>query len=35
LLCTAKPQSDLLILTHQQDVMRLHRISLGLPAPYA
>jgi ferredoxin len=35
LLCTAKPLSDLRILTHQQDAMRRHRIALGLPAPYA
>ncbi len=35
LLCTAKPRSDLRILTHQQQEMRLHRVSLGLPAPYA
>jgi len=35
LLCTAKPLSDLRIQTHQQDEMRRHRISLGLPAPYA
>jgi ferredoxin len=34
LLCTAKPRSDVRILTHQQDEMRLHRVSLGLPAPY-
>jgi ferredoxin len=35
LLCTAKPRSDLRILTHQQSQMRRHRLSLGLPAPYA
>lgn len=35
LLCTAKPCSDLRILTHQQWVMREHRASLGLPAPYS
>jgi ferredoxin len=35
LLCTAKPRSDLRILTHQADEMRRHRIALGLPAPYA
>jgi ferredoxin len=35
LLCTAKPGSDLTIRTHQQDAMRAHRRSLGLPAPYA
>ena len=35
LLCTAKPRSDLRILTHQQDEMRRHRLAHGLPAPYA
>ena len=35
LLCTAKPCSDLRILTHQQWVMREHRVALGLPAPYS
>lgn len=35
LLCTAKPRSDLAIRTHVQYEMRLHRIKLGLPAPYA
>lgn len=35
LLCTAKPLSDLRIATHQQWVMREHRLSLGLPAPYS
>jgi ferredoxin len=34
LLCTAKPQSNLRILTHQQLLMRQHRARLGLPAPY-
>ncbi|MCU1310869.1 MAG: ferredoxin [Candidatus Angelobacter sp.] len=34
LLCTAKPCSDLIIRTHQQDSMRAHRLALGLPAPY-
>jgi ferredoxin len=33
--CSAKPLSDLRILTHQQWVMRQHRLSLGLPAPYS
>jgi ferredoxin len=35
LLCTAKPRSNLRILTHQQSEMRRHRTALGLPAPYA
>lgn len=35
LLCTAKPLSDLRILTHQQWVMREHRRALKLPAPYS
>jgi ferredoxin len=34
LLCTAKPQSDVRIRTHQQDLMRQHRAKWGLPAPY-
>ena len=35
LLCTARPRSDLEILTHQQFAMRQHRRELGLPAPYS
>ncbi|MGH9450826.1 MAG: 2Fe-2S iron-sulfur cluster-binding protein [Terriglobia bacterium] len=35
LLCTAKARSDLRVLTHRQKEMRLHRLDLGLPAPYA
>jgi ferredoxin len=35
LLCTARPRSDLVIVTHQQDAMRAHRLAHGLPAPYA
>ncbi len=35
LLCTARPRSDLLLITHQQWVMRGHRKAAGLPAPYA
>ena len=35
LLCTAKPRSDLRILTHQQWKMREHRRSKALPAPYS
>jgi ferredoxin len=35
LLCTAKPRSDLLIQTHKENAMRTHRLSCGLPAPYA
>src|ERR1700745_3902602 len=34
LLCTARPLSDLRVLTHQQWTMRAHRRELGLPAPY-
>ncbi len=34
LLCTGKPQSDLLIQTHQQTEMRKFRAARGLPAPY-
>lgn len=33
--CTARPRSDLVLVTHQDWVMRRHRIELGLPAPYA
>ncbi len=33
--CRAQPRSDLRILTDQADVMRAHRRTLGLPAPYA
>jgi ferredoxin len=33
LLCSAYPRSDLRILTHQRDAMRILRRSLGLPAP--
>src|SRR5437588_10819566 len=35
LLCTAKPNSDLRIRTHQQHEMRRHRLAHGLPAPYS
>lgn len=35
LLCTAKPCSDLRILTDQQWAMRQHRVLHNLPAPYA
>jgi len=35
LLCTAKPLSDLRIVTHQQWAMREHRVALQLPAPYS
>lgn len=35
LLCTAKPRSDVRILTHQQWQMREHRQANNLPAPYA
>jgi ferredoxin len=33
LLCTARPQSELTVLTHQRIEMREHRRRLGLPAP--
>lgn len=35
LLCTARPQSDLVLETDQQWRMRKHRKDCGLPAPYA
>jgi ferredoxin len=35
LLCTARPRSDLIVVTHRQGEMRAHRLALGLPAPYA
>ena len=35
LLCTAKPCSDVRILTNQQWAMRQHRLQHNLPAPYA
>ncbi len=35
LLCTAKPCSEVHIRTHEQWVMREHRVKLGLPAPYS
>ena len=35
LLCTALPLRDLRVRTHQQWVMREHRLKLGLPAPYS
>jgi ferredoxin len=34
LLCTARARSDLVIVTHQQDAMRAHRLAFRLPAPY-
>jgi ferredoxin len=33
LLCTARPRSDMTVLTHQKDALREHRIELGLPVP--
>lgn len=33
LLCTARPCSDLRMLTHQTKAMRAHRDAHGLPAP--
>lgn len=35
LLCTAKPVSDVRIRTHEQWLMREHRLRLGLAAPYS
>ncbi len=35
LLCTARPMSDVRVRTHEQWLMREHRLQLGLPAPYA
>jgi ferredoxin len=35
LLCTAKARSDLCVKTHVENEMRVHRVKLGLPAPYA
>jgi ferredoxin len=35
LLCTARPRSEVVLETHQQDVMRAWRREHGLPAPYA
>lgn len=35
LLCTAKPVSNVHIRTHEQWIMRQHRVELGLPAPYS
>jgi ferredoxin len=35
LLCTAKPRSNLRIMTHCEDEMRHHRLAAGLPAPYS
>jgi len=34
LLCTARPRSSLVVETHQEDAMRIHRRAKGLPAPY-
>jgi ferredoxin len=33
LLCSAFARSNLVVLTHQKEAMRLHRRDLGLPAP--
>jgi ferredoxin len=33
LICTARPRSDLRLVTHQKEAMRAHRIALGLPVP--
>jgi ferredoxin len=34
LLCSAYPRSDLRIMTHQKEQMRVHRRAHGLPAPH-
>ncbi len=34
LLCTARPRSNLVLETHQEEAMRSHRRAKGLPAPY-
>jgi ferredoxin len=34
LLCSARPKSDLALLTDQQEAMRANRKAQGLPAPY-
>jgi ferredoxin len=31
--CTARPRSDLKVLTHQKEAFREHRLALGLPVP--
>ncbi|HEY0606958.1 MAG TPA: 2Fe-2S iron-sulfur cluster-binding protein [Herpetosiphonaceae bacterium] len=33
LLCTARPRSDLSIVSHQSEALRRHRDACGLPAP--
>jgi len=33
LLCTARPRSDMRILTHQKEAMRTHRLQHKLPTP--
>lgn len=33
LLCTARPRSDMRILTHQKEAMRAHRLRHKLPTP--
>ena len=35
LLCTARPQSDLVVRTHQRVAKRDHRLARGLPTPRA
>ncbi len=35
LLCTGRPCSDLVIITHEALEMRKHRLRHGLPAPYS
>jgi ferredoxin len=31
--CTARPRSDLTIVTHQKEALRAHRVAQGLPVP--
>jgi ferredoxin len=33
LICTARPLSDLKLISHQKDAMRQHRLALHLPVP--
>ena len=35
LICTGRPRSDLVLVTHQEHIMRAYRKTRGLPAPYS